>query len=102
MSEHKLFIGNALMLAALVAGASYLQKTYDTDTTPVAASNTPSTQSAPVVAADNSASGWQISTSSVSTKPASVATTPATSLAPATPAPKVRRTYTDDDRGDDN
>jgi len=102
MSEYKLFIGNALMLVALVAGASYLQKTYDTDTTPVAASNTPSTQSTPVVAADNSASGWQISTSSISTKPTSVATTPAASPAPSTPAPKVRRTYTDDDRGDDN
>ena len=99
MSEYKLFIGNVLMFAALVAGAAYLQKTYDTDTAPLATSNTSST---PTVAAANDTSGWQISTSSVSTQPASTVTAPATPPAPATPAPRARRAYNDDDGGDDN
>ena len=103
MTENKLFIASVLMLIGLIGGASYLQKTYDTEGAPIVSSNTSNTPSTPTVAAANDTSGWQISTSTAPTKPASAVSTPVASPAPTTPAPAVRRAYTsDDDRGDDN
>ena len=89
MAEHKLFITNVLLLAALVAGASYLQKTYDTDrpqSAPAAA------QSSPAVADD--AGGWHLSTT----------TTQATEAPAAAPAPKPTpsRVYNREREDDDN
>ena len=98
----KLFIVNALLLAALVAGASYLQTVYGTgpqqgvQSVSVAATTTAATATA------GTSSGWQVSTA---TTPAHTTATPAaTPVAPkpAAPAPKpsIRRVYNDDEGGD--
>lgn len=93
MADHKLFIVNVLLLVALVAGATYLQKTYDTDKAPsgkVVATET--TQ--PTVASTDDTGGWHITTA------AAVTAAPAVS-APA-PKPATTRVYNRGGEDDDN
>ena len=91
------FIVNAVLLVALIAGASYLQKTYDTDKAPhtdtAAASNT-------VPAVSDTSGGWHISTAAAPATivtPATGQTQMARAVVKTVPKPAVHRVYNEDD-----
>ena len=90
------FVVNAALLVALIAGASYLQKTYDPDQAPKETAVAPSA----ATAVSDTSGGWHLSTpapaSAVAPASAKVETTSAT---PA-PKPAVHRVY-NEERDDD-
>ena len=97
MADHTLFIANVLLLAGLIAGASYVQTHYDTDKShSVVSTVSPTSASASAVVTPANTTGWQVSTS----KPEAVANTnPAPSVQVQAP---VRRRVYNEERDDDN
>ncbi len=97
------FIVNVLLMLALIAGASYLQKAYDPEQHGEEVS-TQTTAAAPA----GSLGGWQVSTTSATattnastnTTVAPVQTTPAPPAKAPAPKPAVHRVYNEEGNDD--